>query len=115
MILEADYFERMYQFAINDYLAIKEGYKDTHNQKLLKKKGLFIDSVKLGKGMDALIIPEAINKYLADEIPVEETIMNCKDLNKFITYQKVSKDYEVEYNGKLIQRINRYYVSTDGS
>lgn len=112
--LEADYFEAMYQFAINDYLAIKEGYSKTHDPELLKTKGLFIDKVKLGKGMAATIIPEAIIKRLADNIPVEETIRNCHDINKFITYQKVSKDYSVEYDGKLIQRINRYYVSTDG-
>lgn len=104
----------MYQFAINDYLAIKEGYSKTHDPELLKTKGLFIDKVKLGKGMAATIIPEAIIKRLADNIPVEETIRNCHDINKFITYQKVSKDYSVEYDGKLIQRINRYYVSTDG-
>lgn len=104
----------MFQFAINDYLAIKEGYSKTHDPSLLKTKGLFIDQVKLGKGMAATIIPEAIIKRLADNIPVEETIRNCQDIHKFLTYQKVSKDYSVEYNGKLIQRINRYYVSTDG-
>ena len=104
----------MYQYAINDYLAVKEGYSKTKDPSLLKKKGMFIDQVKLGKGMDAMIIPEAVNKYLVDKIPVEETIKNCKDIHKFITYQKVSKDYSVEYNGELIQRINRYYVSTDG-
>lgn len=104
----------MFQFAINDYLAIKEGYSKTHDPSLLKTKGLFIDQVKLGKGMAATIIPEAIIKRLADNIPVEETIRNCQDIHKFLTYQKVSKDYSVEYDGKLIQRINRYYVSTDG-
>ena len=104
----------MFQFAINDYLAIKEGYSKTHDPSLLKTKGLFIDQVKLGKGMAATIIPEAIIKRLADNIPVEETIRNCQDIHKFLTYQKVSKDYSVEYDGQLIQRINRYYISTDG-
>lgn len=114
LTLEEDRFEAMYQFAINDYLAIKEGYSETKDPSLLKTKGMFIDKVKLGKGMDAVIIPEAINKCLADGIPVADTIYACKDINKFITYQKVSKDYSVEYDGKLIQRINRYYISTDG-
>lgn len=114
LTLEADYFEAMYQFAINDYIAVKAGYSKTKDPKLIKKKGLFIDEVKLGKGMQAIIIPEAICKCLVDNIPVEETIYNCKDINKFITYQKVSKEYSVEYAGKLIQHINRYYVSTDG-
>lgn len=114
LTLEEDRFEAMYQYAINDYLAVKEGYSETKDPKLLKKKGMFIDEVKLGKGMDAMIIPESVNKCLVDKVPVEETIRNCKDINKFITYQKVSRDYSVEYDGKLIQRINRYYISTDG-
>ena len=112
--LEEDRFERFYQFAINDYLGVLEGYKDSKNPKLLKKKGLFIDSVTLGKGMQPMIIPKAINANLADNIPVEETIRNCKDINEFITYQKVDKKFAVQYMNKFINHINRYYVSTNG-
>ena len=112
--LEEDRFERFYQFAINDYLGVIEGYKDSKNPKLLKKKGLFIDSVILGKGMQPMIIPKAINANLADNIPVEETIRNCKDINEFITYQKVDKKFAVQYMNKFITHINRYYVSTNG-
>ena len=112
--LEEDRFERFYQFAINDYLGVLEGYKNSKNPKLLKKKGLFIDSVTLGKGMQPMIIPKAINANLADNIPVEETIRNCKDINEFITYQKVDKKFAVQYMNKFINHINRYYVSTNG-
>mgnify|MGYP003180939325 CR=1 FL=1 len=112
--LEEDRFERFYQFAINDYLGVVEGYSKSKDPKLLKKKGLFIDSVTLGKGMNAMIIPKAINAYFANGTPVEETIRNSTNLNDFITYQKVSKDFKVEYNNKIIQRINRYYCSTNG-
>ena len=112
--LEEDRFERFYQFAINDYLGVLEGYKDSKNPKLLKKKGLFIDSVTLGKGMQPMIIPKAINANLADNIPIEETIRNCKDINEFITYQKVDKKFTVQYMNKFITHINRYYVSTNG-
>lgn len=115
LTLEEDKFEEFYQFAVNDYLGIKEGYKETKNSKLLKKKGLFIDTVSLGKGMNAMIIPEAINKYLADNIPIQETICNCRDLKKFLTFQKVSRGFSVEYNNNLITHINRYYVSTNGA
>lgn len=112
--LEEDRFERFYQFAINDYLGVLEGYKDSKNPKLLKKKGLFIDNVTLGKGMQPMIIPKAINANLADNIPVEETIRNCKDINEFITYQKVDKKFAVQYMNKFINHINRYYISTNG-
>jgi hypothetical protein len=114
LTLETEEYEAFYQYAINDYLAIGKGYAETKNKKLIKQKGLFIDKVKLGKGMQPMIIPEALNRYLADGIPVEQTIRECKDLNKFITYQKADKKFSVEYNGELISRINRYYCSTNG-
>lgn len=110
--LELDEYESFYQFAINDYLAISKGYSENKNPKLLKKKGLFIDKVSLGKGMQPMIIPKAINNYLANGTSVEETVYGSKDINDFITYQKVNKKFKIEYNGEIITNTNRYYVST---
>lgn len=112
--LEGEEFEAMFQYAINDYIAVGKGYKDSKNPKLIKTKGMFLTEVTLGKGMPATIIPEAIINRLVNNIPVEDTIKSCKDLNKFITYQKVGKEFSVEYDNKLIQRINRFYMSTNG-
>lgn len=114
LTLETDEYEAFYQFAINDYLAIGKGYSQTKDKKLIKQKGLFINKVSLGKGMQPMIIPEALNRYFADNIPIEKTIKDCKDINMFLTYQKADKKFSVEYNGELISRINRYYVSTNG-
>lgn len=112
--LEGEEFEAMYQYAINDYIAVGKGYKETKNPKLIKTKGMFLTEITLGKGMPATIIPEAVIKRLVDQIPVADTINNCTNLNKFITYQKVGKEFSVEYNNNLIQRINRFYMSTNG-
>lgn len=109
--LETEEFERFYQFAINDYLAVGKGYSETKDPKLLKKKGMFIDTVTLGKGMQPMIIPKALNAYFADGIQPEETVMNSRDINDFMTYQKVDKKYKVIYEGKAISRINRYYIA----
>jgi hypothetical protein len=114
LTLETEEYEAFYQFAINDYLAVGKGYKETKNPKLLKYKGLFIPKVSLGKGMQPMVIPKAINAWFTDKVPVEETIMNNKDINDFITYQKVGKKFSVEYKGNLVQHINRYYVSKSG-
>jgi hypothetical protein len=113
--LEEDRYESMYQFAINDYIVVGEGYSQTHNPKLIKKKGMFVNEVNLGKGMDCLIIKDAIINKLVNNIPVEQTIRDCKDIRRFLTYQKVGKKFSVEYNGQLIQHINRYYMSTNGA
>ena len=109
--LETDKFERFYQFAINDYIGVLDGYSETKNPKLIKQKGMFISRTSLGKGMQAMIIPKALNEYFVNGIPIENTIKNCTDINDFITYQKVSKEFSVEYNGELVSHINRYYVS----
>ena len=115
LTLETEEYEAFYQFAINDYLAIGKGYSQSKDPKLIKEKGLFIDKVSLGKGMQPMIIPKALRAYFADSIPIENTVRNDRNLNDFITYQKVDKKFSVEYNGNLISRINRYYVSTNGA
>ena len=114
LTLATDRFERFYQYAINDYVGVKMGWSETHNPKLIKKKGLFIDTPTLGKGLAPLIIPEAINKYFVEGISPEETILNCKDIKKFCTFQKVAKDFNLEWGGTPVRHINRYYMSTNG-
>lgn len=115
LTLEEDRFEAMYQYAINDYIAIKEGYSQSKDPKLIKTKGMFITDVKLGKGLTSKIIPEALVKYFADSIPVTDTIYNCKDIKKFLMFEKTGKQWHVEYLGKEQQRTNRFYASTNGA
>lgn len=114
LILEADYFERFYQYAINDYLGVKKGWSETHDPNLIKKKGLFIDEPILGKGLAPLIVPKAINEYFINDTPPEKTIKTCKDILDFCTFQKVAKDFFVEYGGQPARHINRYYMSMNG-
>ena len=87
--LEEDRFERFYQFAINDYLGVIEGYKDSKNPKLLKKKGLFIDSVTLGKGMQPMIIPKAINAPEDNDLfkPPSFSCESCINFASGLTFQ----------------------------
>ena len=112
--MEGEEFEAFYQYAINDYIAVYKGYSETHDPKLIKTKGLFINKVSLGKGMAPQIIAECLVNYFVNKIPVEQTINNCTDIRKFLTYQKVKKEFSVEYNGQLLTHINRYYMSTNG-
>lgn len=139
LTLEEDRFEAMYQYAINDYIAVKEGYTDIRDRFLageqivqkkktgelyksieqiqddyIKQKGMFITKVQLGKGLTPKIIPEAVIKYFVDGIPVEDTIKGCKDIKKFLMSEKTGKQWNVEYMKEDIQRTNRFYASTNG-
>ena len=112
--LEEDTFERFYQYAVNDYVGVKKGWSESHDPKLIKTKGLFIQEPILGKGLAPLIIPEALNKYFVEGISPEDTIRSCNDIKKFCTFQKVAKEFTVFYGGEKVAHINRYYMSTNG-
>lgn len=107
LTLEEDRFKAMYQYAINDYFAITEDNK-------VKEKGMFITTVKLGKGLTPKIIPKAVINFFKDGVLVEDTIKGCKDIRDFLMSEKTGKQWHVEYMNKEQQRTNRFYASTDG-
>lgn len=107
LTLEEDRFKAMYQYAINDYFAITEDNK-------VKEKGMFITTVKLGKGLTPKIIPKAVISFFKDEISVEDTIKNCTDIRDFLMSEKTGKQWHVEYMNEEQQRTNRFYASTNG-
>lgn len=107
LTLEEDRFKAMYQYAINDYFAITEDNK-------VKEKGMFITTVKLGKGLTPKIIPKAVINFFKDGISVENTIKNCTDIRDFLMSEKTGKQWHVEYMNEEQQRTNRFYASTNG-
>ena len=111
---EGNHYEAFYQYAVNDYFGVEDGYSQSRNPKLIERKGMFITETKLGKGLTPVIIPEAVIKYFVDKVPLETTIKECTDIKKFVMGQRVDKKFTVEYNDKPVQRINRFYASTNG-
>lgn len=108
LTLEEERFKAMYQYAINDYFAITEDNK-------VKEKGMFITTVKLGKGLTPKIIPKAVINFFKDGVSVEDTIKNCTDIRDFLMSEKTGKQWHVEYNNEEQQRTNRFYASTNGA
>uniref|UniRef100_A0AAU8BBX2 Polymerase/primase n=1 Tax=Dulem virus 42 TaxID=3145760 RepID=A0AAU8BBX2_9CAUD len=114
LTFEGNRYEAFYQYAVNDYFGVEDGYSQSRDPKLIERKGMFITETNLGKGLTPVIIPEAVIKYFVDNVPLETTIKECKDIKKFVMGQRVGKKFSVEYNDKKIQRINRFYASTNG-
>lgn len=104
---EADRYEAFYQYAVNDYFGVTDKNE-------IEKRGMFITESVLGKGLAPTIIPKAVIAYLTKNIPLEKTIRECNDIYEFLMAQRVDKKFKVEYNNHYIQRINRYYASTNG-
>jgi hypothetical protein len=131
-------YEKMVILAVNDYFAFKEGYskvkdsytfpkpdecieynytfvKNTPDGELMstyeKQKGFFLTYPRLTKGLDSLIIPKALINYYGKGIPIEDTIQDFKSIYDYIIFQKVGKQFEVEWDSQKQQHINRYFVS----
>lgn len=107
-------FERFYQYDVNNYIGVKKGFKETKDPELIKKKGFFVDETNLGKGMAPKVIAKALINYFVYNISPEETLKKDKDIKDYLTYQRVSKEFIVEYNNEKALHINRFYMSTNG-
>lgn len=116
LTFESNDYESFYQYAVNDYFGVIDGYSQSKNPKLIEKKGMFITDTNLGKGLTPTVIPEAvINHFLTGE-SVKSYIMRQTDIKKFLMGQKVDKKFKVRHGDTVLhQRINRYYASTNGA
>ena len=113
LTFESDDYEAFYQYAGNDYFGVEKGYSQSHDPKLIEKKGMFITDPRLGKGLAPAIIPKAVINYFLTKQPTSEYIKNSKNIEDFLMYQRVDKKFKVFHGEKLIQRINRFYASTN--
>ena len=105
---ESDEYEAFYQYAINDYFGVLKGGE-------IEEKGMFITKNKLGKGLAPVVIPKAVINYFVKGEPVEEFIKSDGDIRDFLMSQQVDKKFEAWHGENQVQRINRFYASTDGA
>lgn len=113
LTFESDDYEAFYQYAINDYFGVEKGYSQSHDPKLIEKKGMFITDPRLGKGLAPAIIPKAVINYFLTKQPTSEYIKSSKNIEDFLMYQRVDKKFKVLHGDVPIQRINRFYASTN--
>ena len=111
---EADRYEAFYQYAVNDYFGVVEGWSESHDPELIERKGMFITENRLGKGMAPVVIPKAVINYFLTKEPVEAFIKRQTDIKDFLMTQRVDKKFSLIHGTTPAQRISRYYASTDG-
>lgn len=105
---EHENYKEIYYWSVNDYIAVI-------NKNYSKLKGLMVDKPELGKSVDNLIIPKALKLYFEQDIPIKETIQNEKNIYLFCASPKVDRSYTVIWNNEPQQRLNRFFVSRNGS
>lgn len=106
---EREIYSKIIYSSVNSYIAIKENGD-------VKLKGEFVTNPELGSSVDMMVVPKALVAYFVKGIKPEE-FLKSKELTIFdyCISQKTSKDYEVFWQGKKQQRLNRYYACTKGA
>lgn len=107
MVLEYDYYVKMIQKDVNNYIIVAE---DGH----YKSKGAYVKKLnELDNNLP--IVNKAVVDYLIKGVPVEETIFNCDNLKQFQLVAKVSSKYMYALYGeeRLKEKCLRVFASTD--
>ena len=114
LTFESDDYESFYQYDVNNYFGVRKGYSQSGDPRLIEKKGRFITEIGLNNSMTPVVISKAVINYFLNNEPIDKFIKKDKDIRDFLMSQSVNKESKVEYGGKQIQRINRYYASSSG-
>ena len=114
LTFESDDYESFYQYDVNNYFGVRKGYSQSGDPRLIEKKGRFITEIGLNNSMTPVVISKAVINYFLNNEPIDKFIKKDRDIRDFLMSQSVNKESKVEYGGKQIQRINRYYASSSG-
>jgi len=94
-------YKAVYSKDVNNYLAIKEDNS-------CKLKGAY-SKPGLQKNPTTTICVDAVKNLLTENIPVEKTIAECKDITRFITLRNVRGG--AEKNGVYLGKVVRFYYA----
>jgi len=107
-VLEYADYSAIIRSNVNNYIAI-----ETNGS--IKTKGEFSPKQELNKGYKKnRIVSLALNKYFVEGVDPEEFIKSHNNIYDFCSAERVGKQFKVYYGSEETQRINRYFVSTNG-
>ena len=98
---EDTYYSGLYSRDVNNYIAIKTDGK-------VKTKGAF-SPVGLQKNPQNDICNEALIAFLKDGTPPEQTILNCKEISRFLTTRAVRGGGLWNFDGSYLGKTVRWY------
>jgi len=111
LVLEYTPYKKYIRRDVNSYITEKEdGYT--------KEKGAFLKEVELKKSYVMPIVAKALHAYFIQNVPVRNTLEECKDIMEFCISQKTGDNFLVELhtaNGvESLQKTNRFFISKTG-
>lgn len=98
---EEAHYRALYSRDVNNYVAIKPDGS-------IKTKGIFAGS-GLQKSPAGEIVTEAVVAHLVSGAPIEDTVIACQDVTKFLTVRTVTGG-AVDQNGDYIGKAVRWYI-----
>jgi hypothetical protein len=106
LVVEKEHYDGWIGQNINDYLLTKQGVPE-------KKKGKTFNNPNQNQ---ANIIPYALAKYFIEgQTDIERLVHAVDDIKLFTMCVRAGSGYtRVERDGVIIQKLNRFYVSTEG-
>lgn len=96
-------YKGLFQANVNNYIAIKEDGK-CKTKGWYSERGSARDSV-LSKNPETLILSDAVQAFLSNGTPINETIWNCKDIRRFLSVRQVKGGCHKDnvYLGKAVR------------
>jgi len=110
-------FEWIAQTSVSGYIA-KRKIADNKGDFIKKKGAEFKTDFELREKKSKVIIAKALEQYFTNNISIDETIRNHKNIYDFCSRVKSSKDFHYEGVSKkgtnVYRKLIRYYVSESG-
>ena len=94
---------------VNNYIAVKED-GSCKTKGVYCEKGSALNSV-LSKNPETLILSDAVQAFLSNNVPIRDSIYNCSDIRRFITVRTVKGG--AEQSGRYLGKAIRWYYSKD--
>lgn len=106
-LTEETRYKGIFSRDVNNYIAVKE-----HGG--CKTKGVFSEvgsagNTPLSKNPESYICSMAVQAFLEFETPIEETIMSCRDIRRFVSVRTVKGG--AEKNGVYLGKAIRWYYA----
>lgn len=122
--LEYTHYERYIRMNVNHYMVLKatDPTKSVPVKKMMKFKGImnpYLYTEELTKGFNNPIVSQAVFNYYIKDIPIMDSLKECKDITEFCSTQKPGSKFNLELhnvtNGKHtiinLTKDVRFYVS----
>lgn len=104
---EETLYKSLHSRDVNNYIAVKTDGK-VKTKGAYSERGSALDSV-LSKNPEHLICSDALIHFLANGVPIMETIRNCKDIRRFLLVRRVVGG--AVKGGNYLGKVIRWYYA----